>query len=64
MNNTVAIELDVRQAEDISMIIENVLFKNGYDIQYNEYLNNLNKIKTKLDIEILRSKKGDNNGNS
>lgn len=33
MNNTVAIELDVRQAEDISMIIENVLFKNGYDIQ-------------------------------
>lgn len=46
------ITINKNEAQLLSQLIENVLFDNGYDIQYNNYLKSLYEIKAKLEEDI------------
>ena len=39
------------EAKILSELIENTLFKNGYDVQYDNYLKSLYEIKLKLETD-------------
>lgn len=53
------IEMSPREVEIVEIIVENVLFDNGYDIKYDPYLKELYEIKQKLNQKMTGSESKD-----